>query len=102
MKNFLLGASLFGNAALAYLLLKDDDRVADWKDKAGDMVETGKAKGQDFVSYGKQKASDLGEAGKEKFNAVKKEATAKKNEAADSLDSQLSELKNRAEEAASK
>ncbi|MBS9336171.1 hypothetical protein [Fructobacillus papyrifericola] len=114
MKNFLLGVSLFGNAALAYALLKDDDRVADLKDKAQDAVEAGKAKGQEAFAYGKQKAADLTEAGKQKaadlteagkekanqakgkFQEVKGQAAANKEEAAKSLDDQLAELKERA------
>ncbi|MCK8617208.1 hypothetical protein LNP00_02335 [Fructobacillus sp. M158] len=107
MKNFLLGVSLFGNAALAYALLKDDDRVADLKDKAQDVVESGKAKGQEALAYGKQKATDLTEAskqkaadlteaGKGKFQEVKGQAAAKKEDASQSLDDQLAELKERA------
>ncbi|USS92334.1 hypothetical protein [Fructobacillus americanaquae] len=89
MKNFLLGASLFGNAALAYLLLKDDDRMADLKKKANEFTEAGKQKGEELVSLGKQKASELSEAGKEKAEQVE-------TAAADSLDEQLAKLKERA------
>ncbi|GAP02696.1 late embryogenesis abundant protein [Fructobacillus pseudoficulneus] len=89
MKNFLLGASLFGNAALAYLLLKDDERVADFKQKANDWAESGKEKGEELFEQGKQKASELTEAGKEKVAATKTAAD-------DSLDEQLAKLKKRA------
>ncbi|NLS37992.1 hypothetical protein GHU05_03470 [Fructobacillus tropaeoli] len=100
MKNFLLGASLFGNAALAYLLLKDDDRMADLKKKANEFTEAGKQKGEELVALGKQKANELSEAGKEKANALseagKEKAEQAKSAADDSLDEQLAKLKERA------
>ncbi|GAP00141.1 hypothetical protein [Fructobacillus ficulneus] len=96
MKNFLLGASLFGNAALAYLLLKDDDRVADLKKKASEFTEAGKEKRDELVALGKQKAEEFKGQAKNKAEDAADAAQEAKQAADDSLDDQLAKLKERA------
>ncbi|CAH1854897.1 CsbD family protein [Convivina intestini] len=46
MKNFLLGLSLVGNAALAYTLLKDQDSVRELRDRVDAMTDEWSGKAQ--------------------------------------------------------
>ncbi|WEV54039.1 CsbD family protein [Leuconostocaceae bacterium ESL0723] len=87
MKNFLLAASLLGNAALAYYLFKDEDAVKDLREKAdawGDQLN-GKAqqlKGSLTGNNGDKLAGDFDEA----KGRVEEGANNLKNQAKDAAD----------------